>query len=128
MGIAPETASFLRSQGHDAIHLFDQGLGRMLDSEIVEKARSEKRVILTHDHDFSQLIALSGAQLPSVITFRLANMRPESVNRYLIETLNRFAQELEQGALISVTEAQIRCRTLPIRETEGQEGNAAEAQ
>lgn len=54
--------------------------------EIVDKARSEKRVILTHDHDFSQLIALSGAQLPSVITFRLANMRPESVNHYPSET------------------------------------------
>ena len=54
--------------------------------EIVDKARSEKRVILTHDHDFSQLIALSGAQLPSVITFRLANMRSESVNHYPSET------------------------------------------
>jgi predicted nuclease of predicted toxin-antitoxin system len=39
MGLAQSTAAFLRAQGHDAIHLRDQGLQRLPDEEIIEKAR-----------------------------------------------------------------------------------------
>jgi len=67
---------WLRSQGHDAIHLHEEGLDRLTDPEILEKARWEGRVLLTHDLDFSQLLALSKAASPSVIVFRLADMRP----------------------------------------------------
>jgi predicted nuclease of predicted toxin-antitoxin system len=52
--------------------------------------------------------------LPSVVIFRLANMRPESVNAHLAALLSRFAAELERGAIVSVTEGRIRLRKLPI--------------
>lgn len=115
MGLARSTAAFLRAAGHDAVHLRDQGLQRLEDDQIIAKAKGEDRVILTHDLDFSQLIALSQANLPSVITFRLADMRPDQVNRRLDEVLARFSELLEQGALISVSELGIRVRPLPIK-------------
>ncbi|HEY57982.1 MAG TPA: DUF5615 family PIN-like protein, partial [Anaerolineae bacterium] len=34
-------------------------------------------VLLTHDLDFGELVAASGARLPSVVVFRLRNMRPQ---------------------------------------------------
>jgi predicted nuclease of predicted toxin-antitoxin system len=114
MGLAHNTMVFLRSQGHDALHLRDQGLQRLSDNEIIEKARAENRIILTHDLDFGRIIALSGAQIPSVITFRLANMKPTAVNQHLSEILARFAPKLERGALISVSEWSVRVRSLPI--------------
>lgn len=114
MGLAHNTMVFLRSQGHDALHLRDQGLQRLSDNEIIEKARAENRIILTHDLDFGRIIALSGAQIPSVITFRLANMKPTAVNQHLREILARFAPKLERGALISVSEWSVRVRSLPI--------------
>ena len=108
MGISPETASFLRKHCHDAVHLYEQCLKRLSDSEIIEKGRNEGRTVLTHDLDFSRIIALTGASLPSVISFRLSDMRPESVNHYLTEALSRFSKQIEKGAIDSITEAQIR--------------------
>jgi predicted nuclease of predicted toxin-antitoxin system len=63
MGLARSTVAFLRAQGHDAVHLRDQGLQRLEDEEIIEKARAEGRVILTHDLDFGRIIAVR--RLPS---------------------------------------------------------------
>jgi predicted nuclease of predicted toxin-antitoxin system len=114
MGLARKTVAFLRARGHDAIHLRDEGLQRLGDDRIVEKALDEGRVILTHDLDFGRIVALSRGHLPSVITFRLADMRPVQVNRYLGEVLDRFAEQLESGALVSVSEYGIRVRLLPV--------------
>lgn len=118
MGISPNTVSFLRGLGHDAVHLHEQGLDRLQDSVILEKAREEGRTLLTHDLDFGELIAASGARLPSIVVFRLRNMRPGRVNRYLNGIISQHGEALEQGAIISVTEGQTRVRFLPIRVSE----------
>jgi len=80
MGISPRTVAFLRSLGHDAVHLYEQGFGRLSDPTILRKACDEGRVLLTHDLDFGELMAAGGAELPSVVIFRLRDMRPERVN------------------------------------------------
>jgi predicted nuclease of predicted toxin-antitoxin system len=46
MGLAMSTAAFLRALGHDAVHLRDQGLQRLSDVMIIEKAVRESRIIL----------------------------------------------------------------------------------
>ena len=115
MGLAHSTVAFLRARGHDAVHLRDQGLQRLEDADIVEKAGAEGRVILTHDLDFGRIIALSQAYIPSVVTFRLSDMRPAQVNHYLTEVLAHFADQLGEGALVSVNERGIRVRSLPIQ-------------
>jgi predicted nuclease of predicted toxin-antitoxin system len=114
MGISPKTVAFLRTLGHDATHLQEQGLERLPDSAILAKARAEARILLTHDLGFGELVAASGARLPSVILFRLRNMQPDHANRYLNLVLSRHPTELAEGVVISVTEAQIRLRTLPV--------------
>lgn len=114
MGLAQSSAAYLRKKGFDAIHLRDEELQRLEDEDIIEKARAEERVILTHDLDFGRLIALSQGQFPSVITLRLDNMRPTFVNHYLDQVLAQSSSELEAGALVSVNERAIRVRTLPI--------------
>jgi predicted nuclease of predicted toxin-antitoxin system len=52
--------------------------------------------------------------LPSVITFRLRNMHPDRVNGALQSILSQHGEALEHGAMISVTEAQVRVRRLPL--------------
>jgi predicted nuclease of predicted toxin-antitoxin system len=95
MGISLKTVAFLNSFGYDAAHLYEQGLDRLPDADILEKARSEERVLLTHDLDFGELIAVSKAKLPSVIIFRLRNMHPERVNRCLHEIISQHGEILE---------------------------------
>lgn len=115
MGISPKTVAFLQSLGYDAVHLHDQNLDRSMDTTILAKARDERRILLTHDLGFGELVAVSGAKLPSVITFRLRNMHPERVNYYLQVLITRHQKVLEQGAIVSVTDGQIRVRHLPLK-------------
>ncbi len=56
-----------------------------------------------------------GESLPSVVIFRLRNMRPENVNRYLEVILAHHQTALQRGAIISVTELRIRVRPLPLK-------------
>lgn len=118
MGISPQTVEFLREAGYDALHLHEQGLHRLADPAILAKSQQEQRVLLTHDLDFGELVAASGAKLPSVITFRLRNMQPDNVNRHLQAVISDHHEILEQGAAITVTEGRIRVRALPIEDTE----------
>lgn len=114
MGISPKTVAFLNDLGQEAVHLHDEGLERLPDPDILEKARHEGRVLLTHDLDFGELVAASGARLPSVIIFRLRNMHPEQVNYRLREIISQHHHPLAQGAVLSVSERQVRVRLLPI--------------
>lgn len=67
MGISIRVVAALRKQGHDVVHLQEQGLIRLPDAEILVKARAEERIVLTHDLDFGELLAASGGTLPSVV-------------------------------------------------------------
>jgi predicted nuclease of predicted toxin-antitoxin system len=108
------TVEWLRREGHDALHLREEGLQRLADDGILAKVRAESRVVLTMDLDFGYLVAVSGAQLPSVVTFRLADERAEVVNRRLADLIARCERDLDAGAILSVNETAIRVRHLPI--------------
>jgi len=114
MGISPATVAFLRELGHEAVHLHELGLDRMPDPDILDRARRDGQVILTSDLGFGDLLAHSGAGLPSVIIFRLSDMRPTSVNAHLRAALRKFGDDLAAGAILSVTDRRIRVRRLPI--------------
>ncbi len=101
MGIAIHTVTLLRSMGYDATHLREEGMQKIDDAQVINKAIVERRIVLTHELDFGRLVALSGSALPSEITFRLHDMRPESVERSLLECISRFGSQLDAGALLS---------------------------
>jgi predicted nuclease of predicted toxin-antitoxin system len=92
MGISHRMLRFLREMGHETIHPYERGLERLSDADILAMARDDGYVLLTHDLDFSELVAKSGARLPSVITFRLRSMRPGNVNQHLYALLDNMAK------------------------------------
>lgn len=107
-------ADWLRSVGHDAVHLREQGLQRLPNGEIFLKATAEGRTVVTFDLDFSEIAALSGGECTSVIVFRLQNTRHEHVIVRLTAVLAESSAALERGAVISVEEDRHRVRSLPI--------------
>lgn len=115
MGISRDLVPVLSSLGFPSIHLHDEKLDRLPDPQILEKARVENRVLITHDLDFAELTAASGERLPSVVLLQLRNMRPESVLLHLQKVLSQCGTALEAGAFVSVTESLIRVRALPMR-------------
>jgi predicted nuclease of predicted toxin-antitoxin system len=74
---------WLRENGHDTIHLRDEGLHRMPNGEIFRKGIMEDRVILTFDLDFAEIAALSEGEKTSVVLFRLKNTRTANVIKHL---------------------------------------------
>jgi predicted nuclease of predicted toxin-antitoxin system len=114
MGISPHTVRFLRQSGHDAVHLHDLAFDRLDDASVLAWARQQARTLLTHDLDFGELMAVSASALPSVVTLRLQDMRPDNVNRHLEAILAHHAGELEMGVMMTVTERHVRIRRLPI--------------
>lgn len=114
MGISPQSIAFLREQGLEAVHLHELGLEQLPDADIVKKAQEEGLIVLTHDLDFGELLALSGANAPSVVIFRLQNMRPNNVNRYLRILVTEHQTALNEGAIAIADETRIRIRKLPI--------------
>jgi predicted nuclease of predicted toxin-antitoxin system len=115
MGISPKTVSFLQGLGYPAFHLHQEGLDKLSDPEILQLARRDGCILLTHDLDFGDLLAASEAALPSVIIFRLRNMRPEQVNHYLKAIVTKHSRDLEQGVIITVSEGGRRIRELPLK-------------
>jgi predicted nuclease of predicted toxin-antitoxin system len=114
MGISPKTAGFLQELGYQAVHLQEEGLGRLSDSQILEKALRDGYILLAHDLDFGDLLAASGSGSPSVILFRLRNMHPDRVNLHLREIISQCENALKEGAIITVAEGGFRVRNLPL--------------
>ncbi|MBO1349353.1 MAG: DUF5615 family PIN-like protein [Hormoscilla sp. GUM202] len=114
MGVSPLTVQALRQEGYDAVHLYEQGLHRLRDPEIMEKARLEERIVLTFDLDFGELLAISTANLPSVIIFRLSTTVPEFVTARLLSVISECSADLDRGAFVTVENARYRLRQLPI--------------
>ena len=112
MGISPKVIHLLQSLGYQAVHLQIQGLHRLKDIEILEKARKEGSIILTHDLDFGDLLTASNFDLPSVVIFRLRNMRPDNVNKYLEKIITEYAELLQKGAIITVSEGRLSMASL----------------
>ena len=82
-GLSPLTVEFLVQLGHEAVHVRTLGMQRASDREVVERARADSSVVLTFDLDFGDVLALGVLDKPSVIIFRLADERSESVNQRL---------------------------------------------
>jgi predicted nuclease of predicted toxin-antitoxin system len=114
MGVSQYIVAWLRQRGHDAIHLREQGLHRLPNGEIFIKAAHEHRIILTWDLDFTEILALSGTNIVSAVIFRLLNTRSTNVARRLEHVLAASAQDLAEGAIISVEESRHRVRLLPL--------------
>lgn len=110
---------WLQEQGHDATHLRDEGLHRMPNGKIFNKAISEGRIVLTFDLDFADIAALTGGKKASVILFRLRNTRTSHVIERLSTVLEDSLEVLGKGAVITVEETRHRIRYLPVGESGG---------
>jgi len=57
-GISPKTVEFLRANGHDVVHVRDLAMQRASDPQVIDRARTDSRVVRTFDLDFGELIAI----------------------------------------------------------------------
>jgi predicted nuclease of predicted toxin-antitoxin system len=114
VGLSPRIVEWLRTEGHDAIHLQEQHLERLADPAIFRKAIEEQRTLLTFDLDFAEIVALSQGGEASVVLFRLKNTRPAFVLSRLATVLAESGHLLRAGVIITLEDSRHRIRRLPI--------------
>lgn len=113
--LSPEVARLLKEAGHDAIHVADIGLLTATDPEILQAAAKKERILLTADSDFGALLALGSLASPSVLLLRSADhLRPTEQAELLAANLPLISEDLEKGAIASLTRDRLRVRELPI--------------
>jgi predicted nuclease of predicted toxin-antitoxin system len=115
MNLSPRWVKTLIDAGIDASHWSSLGAANAPDADIMAFARANGYVVLTHDLDFSAILAATQDAKPSVVQIRAEDVRPETVGRTLIEALRQMAVELEEGALLTIDPARTRLRVLPLR-------------
>jgi predicted nuclease of predicted toxin-antitoxin system len=97
MGVSITAVHALRRTGHDITHLEELCLRTLADIEIVKLAREERRVVLTFDLDFADIVAATNEPFPSVIIFRLRRGRPARVLARLEAVLSMASATLDQA-------------------------------
>ena len=66
-GLPRSTGAILMRSGWDVTHVSEIGMSRASDADILERAKTEKRVCITLDADFHALLALGAEAGPSVV-------------------------------------------------------------
>lgn len=115
MNLSPDWADVLNQAGHDAIHWSSVGNAADDDRMVLQSARQAGRLLFTHDLDFGALLASTRGNGPSVLQIRTHDVLPGAMAALVLSVLATHADDLSQGALISVDEASARVRILPIQ-------------
>lgn len=102
-GVAP----LLTDLGHDVdwSGCWEQDPG---DSEILETAYSQGRVLVTLDKDFGELAILKG--MPHMGIIRMSGFRASQMAAVIDYLLGTYESELTHGAIITATPERIRIR------------------
>lgn len=114
-GLSAPAAQALREMGWDALHVREIGMAEAEDLAILAYAAAQKRVLVTLDHDFPQILALTGAALPSVILIRRERLKTTGLIRLLEEIFDSYEHELAAGSVLSAGHRSTRVRLLPLR-------------
>jgi|ERR1041384_1851938 predicted nuclease of predicted toxin-antitoxin system len=115
MNLVPAWVEVFHGYGWSAAHWSEVGDPRATDQTIMNWARANGYIVFTHDLDFGTLLAVSGAEGPSVIQVRAQDVLPSHLEKIVIATIRTYEAVLKTGALITIDEARARIRILPIK-------------
>jgi predicted nuclease of predicted toxin-antitoxin system len=114
MPLSPTLAAWLTDRGHDAVHAADLGLHSATDAEILVRAKSEARTVITADLDYPRLLALARVSEPSVILFRDGDWSEADVIARMDEVLASLTEADIAHSIVVVDRDRVRRRRLPI--------------
>ncbi len=100
-------ARWLRESGHDVVEVADKDVG-LPDDKILQWAMLEKRIIVTTDKDFEEMIWCQGKSHHGIL--RLENL-PRVERKRLVEyVLEKHAEDLALGYIVIAQVNRIRVR------------------
>jgi len=112
--LPPTLASWLIEQGHDAVHAGEIGMAHSSDAEILARAASESRIVVTAGLDYPRLLSLYQSDEPSLVLFRGGAWTEAEVRERLAHLFSLLGEADFTHVLYVITKTSIRRRTLPI--------------
>ena len=97
----------LKEWGHDVVWAGDWEADPG-DDEVLLRANSERRILVTLDKDFGELVIVSGQPHSGII--RLVNFPAKQQGHMCALILDLHGQELERGAIVTAEPGRLRVR------------------
>jgi len=114
MNLPPRLANILVERGVDAKHWYALGSSCASDFEIMEYARSNNCIVLTHDLDFSAILSTAKSNKPSVMQLRAQHINIDEIAKIVHAALKQCENELKAGAILTLDSKKVRLRILPL--------------
>jgi predicted nuclease of predicted toxin-antitoxin system len=103
-------AELLRQHGHDAMSIDEQDMSGFADANVAEVVKSEGRVLVTLDLDFSNIQNYPPAEYPGIIVLRPPRQDNATVQAVLLKVLPLMTEEKLLGKLWIVEDQKLRVR------------------
>ena len=97
-------AQALRDEGYDVVRVSETGHVRADDQQILQKAISENRVLVTLDEHFGDWVILPLSRHPGVIRLKVHPTTSEKVIKLLLPFLRLYTSEQFKDHLVIVSE------------------------
>jgi predicted nuclease of predicted toxin-antitoxin system len=107
----PEWYCTCAPTGHDVVYTAEIAPA-VSDAEVMARARTEDRVLLTADKDFGDLVFHRGEPIPGIVLLRIDPSMHELKIQRLGVAIGRFGENL-RGRYTVIAEARMRARPLP---------------
>lgn len=118
MNLSPKWIELFRASGWQAVHWSAVGQAVARDSEIMAYAAANEYVVVTHDLDFSAILAVTHGRKPSVVQIRSEDVSAKIIGKQTVAALRHMQAELEAGALLTIEADRTRLRLLPLQTEE----------
>ncbi|PKP60851.1 MAG: hypothetical protein CVT88_01865 [Candidatus Altiarchaeales archaeon HGW-Altiarchaeales-1] len=109
--IAKSLVRALRQNGYDVKDIKEEKLIGISDKEVINKAKEQDRIIITHDKDFGNLLNYPLQSHCGVILIRYMNQSPSYIIPKLIPLLDTLKNKVK-GSITIVTDDLVRIENL----------------
>jgi predicted nuclease of predicted toxin-antitoxin system len=110
VNVGGSLSEWLTDLGHDVVEVRHEN-PRMEDDEILSWAVNDRRIIITTDHDFEEMIWRESKSHCGII--RLENLPRKERECLLADVINGFSQEIASGAIVIALSNKFRVRKPP---------------
>jgi predicted nuclease of predicted toxin-antitoxin system len=103
-----EMAEALRNEGYDVVRASETGHARADDQQILQKAISENRILITLDEHFGDWVILPLSRHPDVIRIKVRPTTTENILRILLSFLRENKSEHFKDHLVILSETHVK--------------------
>ena len=114
VNVSRQVVDLLRTAGFDIVRVSEIMDPRSPDEDILAQALLRGAVVISHDQDFTTLLATSGATQPSLVNVRVSRIDVPWLAATLAATMRAMQFELRKGAIVTLDDGGVRVHSLPV--------------